>query len=311
MSNLEKYVERIKEYISKRNMTEDEIVRYVYLDLGSRFSFDLKFLLGNSKQKKEIYAKGSNIDDLNDAMEANIITCKSCANILTFILKELGIDAESIVFPEDCKKYQHVYNVIKTKDGKMYTVDLQDDIENIQTRSATENFGLSVKEDETPVFSRFELEQIDRKLGYIDDEHYYSDDYLYLLKSDIDYFEDFEKKAEFVLENIDICENPNIQYAERYWYHKKLLTILFSTKELKNINMIDCYEEKNGEREYQNCIVVNAHGKSQIYMYDKEKNGYCKVSIEEFAKRVKEGLVNIQNIAGLKQILKQKQGDER
>ena len=108
MSNLEKYVERVKEYISKRNMTEDEIVRYVYLDLGSRFSFDLKFLLGNSKQKKEIYAKGGNIDDLNDAMGANIITCKSCANILTFILKELGIDAESIVFPEDCKKYQHV-----------------------------------------------------------------------------------------------------------------------------------------------------------------------------------------------------------
>ena len=312
MSNLEKYVERVKEYISKRNMTEDEIVRYVYLDLGSRFSFDVKFLLGNSSQKREIYASGKSIDGIDSAMETNTITCLSCANILTYIFKALGINAESMVLEDDCRKYQHVYNVVRPKYGKPYTIDLQDDIENIQSHSATECFGLSLNQHEPPIISRFELEQIDKKLGYIDEEHYYSDDYLYLLKFDIGDFENLQDKVQFVLENIDIYENPNMKYAERYWYHKKIIKKLFSPKELNKINMIDCYEmDSNGQKNYKNCITVSTNNSSDIYMYDNEKCKYVKISIEEFAKRTKNGLVNIQNIMGLKQVLKQLEKDER
>ncbi len=71
--------------------------------------------------------------------------------------------------------------------------------------------------------TRFEMEQMDRKLGYIDDENYYSDDYLYLLKSDIGYFTDFAEKVKFVLENIDVHENKDMQYYERKWHHKEIM----------------------------------------------------------------------------------------
>ena len=54
MSNLSEYIEKVKEYKKKnQNISEEELIRYVYLDLGKRFSFDLSFSFGNKKKKKE------------------------------------------------------------------------------------------------------------------------------------------------------------------------------------------------------------------------------------------------------------------
>ena len=65
MSNLDNYVDYIKRKINKiKDISETEIIRYVYLDLGNRFSFDLNYIFGNSETKKRIYAKSKNKDDL-------------------------------------------------------------------------------------------------------------------------------------------------------------------------------------------------------------------------------------------------------
>ena len=56
MSRLENYVKKTKEYLSKHeDLTETEIIRYVYLDLGKKFSFNLDFAFGKSKDKVNIY----------------------------------------------------------------------------------------------------------------------------------------------------------------------------------------------------------------------------------------------------------------
>lgn len=50
MSKMEQYIKKVEEFISKnKDLTEMEIIRYVYLDLGKRFSFNLNFAFGNSK----------------------------------------------------------------------------------------------------------------------------------------------------------------------------------------------------------------------------------------------------------------------
>lgn len=53
MSLLEKYVERIKQ--KTEEYSELEKIRYVYIDLGQKFSFDLDFSFGNTKTKNKIY----------------------------------------------------------------------------------------------------------------------------------------------------------------------------------------------------------------------------------------------------------------
>ena len=56
MSKLSDYIEEAKEYIKQNSdMSELDIVRYIYLDLGKRFSFNLDFIFGSTNQKKQIY----------------------------------------------------------------------------------------------------------------------------------------------------------------------------------------------------------------------------------------------------------------
>jgi len=46
MNNLDLYVAMIKTKLKENNITkETEMIKYVYLDLGNRFSFDANFIL--------------------------------------------------------------------------------------------------------------------------------------------------------------------------------------------------------------------------------------------------------------------------
>lgn len=306
MSNLSKYIEKITEYKNQNpDISEEKLIRYVYLDLGKRFSFDLNFFYTNRKTKQRIYANSKKKEDLEEAMKSSIVICKSASYILEYILKNLGVNIRTVVAPNDTRKYPHMYNIVNPKEGEEYIIDLQEDMENIQSHSFTKNFGLSTKPKEVAVMSRFTIEQMDRELGYIDDENYYSDDYLYLLKSDIGYFTDFAEKAQFVLGNIDIHENEDIQYQERKWHHDKILKELFSNEELKRIHIIDCYQGEGEEREYKNCIAVERSRGTDIYMYIVEQNKYCKITIQEFAKQVQNGLNHEQGVPGLRQELRE------
>ena len=73
MSNLDNYIENIKKKLEKiDNLTETELIRYVYLDLGMHFSFDLNYAFGNSEKKQKIYSKGRNKEYLEESMESGI-----------------------------------------------------------------------------------------------------------------------------------------------------------------------------------------------------------------------------------------------
>lgn len=312
MSNLSEYVEKIKEYKEQNpDISEEKLIRYVYLDLGQRFSFDLNFSFGNTKTKQKIYSNSKSKEELNKVMESNIGICKSLSFILEYILKNLGVNIRTEVDQSYYNKCPHIYNIIKPKEGKEYEIDLQRDLENIQSHSFTDNYGLSTDNKEPPVIKRIDIEKMDRELGFIDNEHYYSDDYLYLLKSDIGYFTDFGEKVQFVLENIDIHENKNIKYAERKWHHERIIQDLFSIKELNKIHMIDCYEEVGEEKQYKNCIAVENSGTTDIYIYSVEENRYCKMTIKEFAEATQNGLVNLQGVPGLKQAIKKLKEEQK
>lgn len=315
MSNLTEYIERVKKYISQKgDMSETEIIRHVYIDLGKRFSFNENFIpFGNTKKRQEIYFNHSKkIEDLEECMETNIVTCKSASYILEYILRALDINIRTVIDSNDYRKCPHMYNIITPQKGEAYIVDLQEDIYNIQAHAFTKNFGLSVDDETKYVISRFEQEQIDRKNGYISDENYYSDDYLYLLKYDADFIEDVDEKARFVLENIDIYDNPNMGYIDRQWHHKTILEELFTKKEFdyrtnnSKIKMIDCYKNVNGETHYVNCITVQTKNGIEIYVYNKKEYRYCQLDLINLAKAVQNGLV-IHNckVPGLNRALKQ------
>lgn len=308
MSNLSKYIEEIKKYVEENNFTELEKIRYVYLDLGKRFTFSQEFFAGNSKSRRNIYDRRRSERLLEEDFSSNTAICKSLSYIVEKILLELGVDVRTEVDSYDTRHCAHIYNVITPSDGgSSYIIDLQEDLENIQSHSYTKNFGVSLENRKIPVLRRFDIEQIDRKFGYIRDDFYYADDYLYLLKSDIDLFDgDLEGKAEFVFENIDIYENPNIKYPERYWHHQKLIQELFTEKERRKIRQLDCYRIVDGREVYQNGICVERKGGVDIYLYSTKENRYIRNSLEEFAELTENGLICKEKIPGLNQILEKR-----
>ena len=270
-----------------------------------RFSFDLNYSFGNSETKRKIYAKSRSKENLDDCMESGIIVCKSLAYICEYILKNLGINIKTESIKQYGDRCAHIYNTITSNDGKEYMIDLQQDLQNIQSHSRTEYFGIHGYGKNKPEFTLFELEQIDKKIGYISPGNYYSNDYLYLLKSDLCHFENFEEKLKFVLENIDIYENKDMKYAERKWHHTDLLSKLFNSKEFAKIHFIDCYEEFDKSKNYKNCIVSYNKKGPIIYMFSEDENKYCKVDLYDFAKSVKSGkLVCKENFPRIKKSFK-------
>ena len=314
MNNLDKYVEQIKKYITEHpEMTETEKIRYVYLDLGKRFTFNEKFApFGSSKNKQNLYKYHSqNIIDLDKCMETNVVICKSVSYILEYVLRNFGVNISTEIYENDIRKCPHVYNRIVEKDGTAYVVDLQEDMYNIQTHSFTRNFGIDSIHNMNYVISRFEQEQMDKKNGYISEKNYYSDDYLYLLHSVADSIEDFDEKIKFILENIDVCECVDIGYTDRQWHHKRVLEEFFDRKEFNynagngKIRIVDCYKDVNEKRHYLNCISVQSKNGTKIYVYNKKNLGYCEMNLKSFAIAVNNGLVlHNCNVPGLGKVLK-------
>jgi len=301
--NLDKYVEKVKEFIDNNpGISEELIVRNVYLDLGKKFSFNLNFLpFGNSKKKQEIYRLANYPSELEKCMENNTIICNSLSRILVYILSRVGINIRTVVEDDSCyptKRHNpHMYNIVIPKNGEPYSIDLQRDICQIKMHSTTPDFGLSIDKIDTYVISKYEQELLDRKLGYISDDNYYLDYYYRDLKDDASYIEDFREKVRFILENIEVYETNDIGYIDRQWYHVGVLKNIFNVLDFDydnsrgKIRFIDCYKDHDGIKQYVSVVVVDANPEPDIYIYNAKEKKYSKIDFVNFAYAVKNGLV--------------------
>lgn len=315
MGSLENYIEKVKQ--ETENFSDIEKLRYVYLDLGKKFNFDLDFAFGNSRKKKMIYEHSHRRDELDKSMDSNIGICKSISYIFEYVIKRLGIDIKTIVAPQDNRKYPHVYNVVTTSDGKSYIFDLQEDMRLIKAHLRTKYFGISTDDYNKTIISRFDLDKIDKKLGYITGNLYYTDEYLELIKMYMSLFENLGEKVQFVLENSEAYTDEKMEYADRRWRMEDLIGdenkagLLFSSDEKRKIHIIDCYREKDGKRDYELCIAVDVRNGADIYLFSEKENRFIRKTMDEFAELVENGLVNMKGINGLRQALQRRKNTER
>ena len=314
MSNLEEYVKRMKKYKEENpEISETQLVRHVYLDLGSKLSFNAEFFYGNSETKKQIYRDGMKKEAIEKSMSDGIAICNSMAYILKYVLTELGVEAISSKDINDDKKTPHMYNIIIPKDGEAYKIDLQEDIRNIQSHSRTKFFGLSVEDGKPPVIGYSELEKLDREDGYITDQNYYADDYLDLLRYNSSFIQDFREKARFIFENLEPYENFELKNPDRKRRLNELINQLFTPEENRKIKLIDCYYDEKNKKSYQTFIAVY-NGKeldTDIYKFNENEQRFFRESINEFALEVSKGLKHKEPIWGINKVLKQLKEEER
>lgn len=310
MNNLDRYVEEKRKELKEKNIVNElDIIKYIYINLGNKFSFDNNYLpFGTSKSREKIYKyKSRNINDLDYCMQTNTAICKSLSYILEYILTELNIKIITIADPIDKTKYPHVFNIIYLNDGRQISIDLQEDIHNIQTHSFTSNFGLENIHTNSLIINRKEQEEIDKRIGYITKDNYYADDYLYFLHYMVDTIDDFREKVRIILENIDINPTNKMGYIDRQWHHKKILEEFFNTKEFEyeqntgKIKMYDCFKEINGKKKYYSFIMVNHKNETDIYVYNEKDSKYSLMHTENCVNCIENGMqMNSKIVRGIR-----------
>ena len=301
MENITKYIEEIRLYINNNpGITQDELVRYVCIDLGKRLAFNLQFIpFGTSRTRRKIYGEVNNLNKVDECLGTNTVICNTASKILCFVLQPFGIDIRTATDQNDSitTPTPHVFNIVRRDSGEEYIVDLQGDMSYIQMHARTPNYGISVT-DGTRVIPYTEQERMDRKIGYISDDDYYTDEYLYTLKMDVDCMDSLYDKVKHILGNIEVYDNPNACYIVRQWYHVSVLEFFFNQAifDYRNgsgkIRVINGYKNlENGSIIYVNCIVLEDRGETHIFLYNTSKGGYSEIEIDNFIQALNNGLV--------------------
>lgn len=156
--NRKEIIEKLKQNMPDFQGNEEEIeikkALYIYVELGKTKSFDERYYFGNTQTRRKIYQLAqSQKGKIDEIARGRKIICVSLTYLYCSVLREFGLEAyPSVVDKED----EHMKPIIRTKSGKTFVADLQQDLENIQTRSRLEHFEQQTRGDKE---SEFQLNQ--------------------------------------------------------------------------------------------------------------------------------------------------------
>ncbi len=293
MNDLEKFVEEVKQ--KTKGMQDIEIIRYVYIKLGLKMSFDLAFSFGNKKQRLEIYRNCIyNLTKLEEDYKKETIICKSLSFILEYVLKELGFQVTT-GYKEASSRIKHTYNVVLLPNNEVVYLDLQEDLENIQFRLRPKNFKSRL--------NRKELEEIDLKIGYITKDNYYRDEFLEFLKYNIEMVDSLEAKISLVVDTICSLDLSKYGYAEVKFSFQNIIDYLFKNKDKRKIFLIDicCNKEL---KQYAFCIACCLPNlEYKYFIIEPEKHSYRIVTKKDLEEITWENFKPLESIPGLKKVL--------
>lgn len=154
--DLKKYKDILKDM--PENLNDLEKIRWIYIQLGKKYSYNDKYITTQSQEEKEKILKQHPEEIFSDR-----VVCTSLSKMYENLLKEVGIQAETIF------ENGHAYNEFELN-GERYFADLTHDLSNIKVGFSTQNFLLKRKDnlyqiDEMQKFND-KIKKIDDKIGY-------------------------------------------------------------------------------------------------------------------------------------------------
>lgn len=276
-TNFSKLLEKMPQ-----DLTKLEAARWLYIELGKRFRYNMNVFYISEEKLGEIYNEDINIDE--DILNENI--CKPINIIYLELLKRIGVDGELKTLSGQYK-YNHVGAVLTLDDGLQIYTDLTVDLYCIQKSLRTNNFGYSSPEGEYDILSRRELKKIDDKIGYTF-KGLYMNDFIDLVAKEMQNDDTIRKyllrsfkngeptnivsdKFEFLLKQIPF---EQMGYVEARNFLIYLIQTIFKPEEKSHIEQYDLYREKedpNVGRDFLNCIIIDENNEKQYYIQSNGK----------------------------------------
>lgn len=316
-------VESIKQNMPE-GLTELEKARYVYIEIGKQKAFDPQYYYGNARTQKRIFLESHEASQNPEKFHnKRTLVCVSLTYVYLSVLRDLGIECYTMSDDDG-----HMYNRILLNDenGQKIRIraDLSNDLKNIQAGLEPDQFGTTEPGyDYYDTIDKQELKEIDKKIGYIEDE-YRNINELQEITAGMTATEGLKT----ILQDPRIYGNTNFQgHIERRAYYGKVINSLMHYYYRKKIFLFSGYmdkedkQEPNGKRRtYSLCAF--SYEKNQItpYLYSIPAQRFIPVSMEQLVEFKKAGLVfgtkdNVKGVGILRKAMNQyekmKQTQER
>ncbi|MBF0987503.1 MAG: hypothetical protein HXK69_00840 [Clostridiales bacterium] len=154
-------------------LSDIEKLRWIYIKVCKRFSYDLEYWSKLDKSKSIFY---KSIDDIKD----NKVVCSTISEIFTRLSKKAGLDVKTLVVDEYGYDYGfqhgHALNEVNINGQKVYC-SLIYDLEKVKFGAKTRGFMIDDIEEEMgeTAISDEDLQAIDDKIGYTVNGFYIED----------------------------------------------------------------------------------------------------------------------------------------
>lgn len=265
--------ERIKKFMSEIDPAWGNLkkARYICNNLCEEmYSYDPEFNYGNQQFKDNILSKiigiiySGNEEDLKKMMENEHQICIGMAAIYARLLKQAGLqDVEQLA--------GDVF--FKVRDGKNTFVNIVKELYRVKMKEKPEGFCPDLLE---------EIEQIDKELGFID-ENGYKDNENYNVSSILSGESNFESMLQRVLDDrgeyISTVIGENLKNVEFHKYYKYLLKTAFPDNKI----LIHPLDKKYMEG-IQYALIARTDQEENgnlYYLYNKEQARFVQVSEQD------------------------------
>lgn len=151
-------VEHIRN-IMPEGLSELEMAAFIEKEVANNLVFDENYLWSDNETRRKIYKLAKQEAQKPKEEVKRKIICINMTELYIYVAKKIGLDVgyQRIAFREGTpveneiggseildkiseEKLEHVCPILKLKDGRKIRVDIQSDLDNLQTRSKTIGF---------------------------------------------------------------------------------------------------------------------------------------------------------------------------
>lgn len=284
-----------------KQLNELEKAAYIMMSIGKDRIFSPQYYFSDKKTRNKIYRNARKKSRINLQNKETLI-CVTACRLYRYVAERNGLD---VYYTGDSGKItkndlsifedgEHVTPVVKLKDGRFIKVDVEWDLENIQTGMRWMKFGTKDKNDvQLSQLSQNEIDDIMCKIGYINDKSDYTDFYLEQLAKKI---KDLTTKEKL---NVIFNDEKITQIAQKlkgsveiYRFYRRIIKD-FTTKEEgerktndygKNVFCFGSYlKSKSNKKKYTVCVFYrnSEDNDKKIWMWSKKGKKMIEISLIE------------------------------
>lgn len=299
------------------DLSEKEKTAFIMWKIAENRSFSEHYYWGDSSTCKKMYTRAMNPKDIEPENKRKLI-CVTASRLFKYIATELGLDVCYV--GEDSmpmrtlvgllRSGEHVYPAVILSDGSLIKCDIQRDLPNIQTGCRWRYFGTRGFGEEGILseISSQELDEIMKRIGYLNNRDMYTDEYCRKKVSERNKLTTVTEIVKSIFEDERLnSEVRHTNIVETYKFYMKVMDIYLS-KECKDYNicrkglkltryldkffMFPCKLKREEQIRYTICTYTyEENGDVSINLLSRTTKKMIRVSIEEFSFYQEQGLI--------------------